>query len=300
MALLKYNEWNSLNEGKLIDKIKDWLSGNFGGDIGKLNDILEDYRRIELRFVDEWERIKIEIDKLELQRAQTKSDPAELKKIDRMMERNRDLVSSAQKVHEKRTDELFIKAKKIIDSNKRALPHWESKKAAIDSEVAEEMYRRSKKLADESTSTDLYYKYREAVTKAKEKDRQYLEMYGNMLDSTDKLYSRYSKDPASGKKYSDSNFEVFSKLSAIEFSEAIKDFPKEELKQLTSYLIKERNDLYVAMEIEKETLLNQVQKMPKDNKTKEFSAEKLKEINQKYMSRIRELRSKITLSRRNA
>jgi hypothetical protein len=79
---LKFNEWSSLNEAGIFDKIKNWLSGTFGGSIDSLDKLANEYRSAELEYVEKWEDINVEIDKLDLERSQTKSDPAEIKRIE--------------------------------------------------------------------------------------------------------------------------------------------------------------------------------------------------------------------------
>lgn len=298
MSLLKYQEWNVLNEANLFDEIKNWLSRSFGGSIDKLDSLLNQYKKSELRFVDEWEEIRVKIDELELERSQVKNDPAELKKIDRMIDRNQAIVPTSAKAHEKKTDDLFDKAKGLIKDNKKLQAYWETNKVKVDSEVAEEMYTRAKKLADDSITSDLYTKFKKAVLNAKEKDSAFRKKYGNLLG--DKPERSSKKGESVGKEYSDSNFELLSKLSITEFAEAVKDFPKEEAKQLASYLLKERNDLYVAMDMERDNLNTEISKMPKDHKTKEYAAQKVKDIREEYMGKIRELRSKITVARKHA
>ncbi len=294
MPLLKYKEWNEINEANVFDKIKTWFSRSFGGSIDKLDSLLNQYKKSELRFVDEWEEIRVKIDELELEKSQIKNDPAEVKKLERMIDRNQSIIPTSAKAHEKKTDEIFDKAKSVIKNDKKLESYWETNKVRIDSEVAEEMYRRAKKLADDSVTSELYTKYKKAVLKAKEKDSAFKEKYGNLIG--DKAPS----EKGDKKTYSESNFEVLSKLSISEFTEAIKDFPKDEAKQLVSYLLKERNDLYLAMDMERDSLNTEIAKSEKDHKTKEYAAQKIKDIREKYMGKIRDLRSKITVARKHA
>ena len=85
---LKFDEWERLNEANLLGKITKWLSDNFGGKMSKLDSLIDEYTDAETAYVDEWERIHDELDKLELQKEQTKSDPAELKRINKFIQRN--------------------------------------------------------------------------------------------------------------------------------------------------------------------------------------------------------------------
>ena len=42
---LKFKDWDSLNEASIVDRIKNWLSGTFGGKIDSLDKLAEEYRR---------------------------------------------------------------------------------------------------------------------------------------------------------------------------------------------------------------------------------------------------------------
>ena len=299
MPLLKFKEWESINESSVLDKIKNWISDTFGGSVSKLDNILSSYKKLETKFVEEWEDIKTEIDKLELERDQIKNDPAEAKKIIRQIERQKSSIDAAAKVHEKSVSDLLSKAKSIVDENKRLKTYWETKKSKVDSEVAEDMYKIAKKLTSKTEAEKLYSKYKEAVLAAKKRDEEFKEVYGNLMGhkttaSSDKLVKSDYKNSDT-----DASFEMLSKLDILEFAEAVKELSPDVSKKLASYLIKERNDLYVAMDMERDGLNTEIERMPKDSKTKEYAAQRIKEIREKYLSKIRDLRSKITISRRH-
>ena len=296
MSLLKFKEWDQINEASVFDKIKTWFSSNFGGKIKKIDSLLGDYKDSELRFVDEWEEIRVEIDKLELQKKQVKSDPAEYKKIERLIERNKGVSTASAKAHDKKTDELMSKVKEEIGSDQKLKNYWETGKIKVDAEVSEEMYKKAKKLADQDLADELYRKYKDSVLKAKEKDEEFRKEYGDLLGGRreGKRSVDYTPD------YSESEFEVLSKLSVLDFSERVKDFPKDEAKRLVSYLLNERNDLYVQMDMERDAVNAAIAGKPSTVKVKEDAAEKLKEIREKYMPKIREMRSKITIARKYA
>ena len=181
MALLKFNEWDQLNEANVFDKIKSWFSANFGGALSRIEDLLSEYRSAETMYVDEWEKIIEEIDKLELQRSQIKSDPAEAKKIDRYIQRNKQVLEDMKKAHAKSIEHLMLKVKKEIADSRKLQSYWELNKTKIDAEVADDMLKRSKQLANVDLSGTLYSKYKEAVLKAKEKDQEFKDKYGDLL-----------------------------------------------------------------------------------------------------------------------
>jgi len=306
---LNFKEWDSLNESNIFDRIKNWLSGTFGGKIEKLDKLASEYKSAELEYVEEWENVQIEMDKLELEKSQTKNDPAELKKINRLIERNHQLMDAQTKAHEKKTDEIFNKVRESISDNKRIKTYWERLKLKIDAEIAEEMYKRAKNLADSSLSGTLYSKYKAALLKAKQKDIDFKNKYGDLMDKDIESSYKYREERGK-KKYrtdveafsddSDFTFEFLAKLSISEFTDAVKDYPSDKMKKLVSFLIKERNDRYVAMDMERDVLGKEVDNAKNKSEAKIKATEKMKSVREKYMSEIRDLRSKITIARKYA
>lgn len=297
MTLLKFNEWDQLNEANVFDKIKSWFSANFGGALSKIEDLLSEYRSAETEYVDEWEKIIEEIDKLELQRSQTKSDPAEVKKIERYIQRNRQVLEDMKKAHAKKIEHLMLKVKKAISDSRKLQSYWELNKTKIDAEVADDMLKRSKQLANVDLSGSLYSKYKEAVIKAREKDQEFREKYGDLMDKQKKSQDSPSLNKTSKSGFSDAAFDLYVTMSLGEFTNEVSELDNKERKELASYLINHRNDLYVRMEMEKES----ANEMFKSGElTREELGKRMKEIREKYMDQIRDLRSKITVARRNA
>ena len=306
---LKFKEWDRLNEANILDKIKNWLSGTFGGSVESLDKLANEYRSAELEYVEKWEDINVELDKLDLERSQTKSDPAEMKRIDRLIQRNNNLMDAQSRSHEKKTENIFAKVKDVIKENERIRIYWEKLKTKIDANVSEEMYKKAKNLANSSLSTSLYSKYKAALLKAKQKDTDFRNKYGNLM-SDDIESNRRSKDkyrssddyvePSKPGNESDSSFEFLSKLPLIEFTNAIKGYIPAQGKKLVSFLLKERNDRYVAMDMERDLLNKEVENSSNPNETRAFASKRIKEIREKYMDEIRDLRSKITIAKKYA
>jgi len=303
---LNFKDWESLNEANIFDKLKNFLSGAFGGDVSKLDSLGEEYRSAEMDYVDEWESIQEEIDKLELERSQTKADPAEIKKIDRLVQRNNQLLTAQEKAHAKKTDDIFAKVKKIISENRRLRIYWERLKSKIDVEITQDMYEKAKKLADSSLSGNLYGKYKDALLKSKQKDEEFREKYGNLMTREIQVRSKSSKyddfdiDSSEPEIKFKTSFSYLANLPISEFSKEIKDLDRKEAKSLLSYLIKERNERYVAMDLEKDALNKFVTKASDKTKARDIAEDKAKDIRAKYMGEIRDLRSKITLTRKYA
>jgi hypothetical protein len=307
---LNFKEWNSLNEAGIFDQIKNWLSSTFGGSIDSLDKLANEYRSAELDYVEKWEDIHVEIDKLDLERSQTKSDPAEIKRIDRLIERNNQLMDSQARAHEKKTESIFVKVRDVIGENKRVRIYWEKLKTKVDADIAEEMYKRAKNLADSSLSGSLYAKYKAAVLKAKQKDIDFRNKYGNLMTKDIESGERFKEKSRStrsggsekksndGSNESDASFEFLSRLPLTEFTNAIKGYNSAQAKKLVAFLLKERNDRYVAMDMERDILNKEVDNSNNPEEARNLASKRIKEIREKYMDEIRDLRSKITIARK--
>jgi regulator of replication initiation timing len=232
-----------------------------------------------------------------------------MKRIDRLIQRNNNLMDAQSRSHEKKMENIFAKVKDVIKENERIRIYWEKLKTKIDANVAEEMYKKAKNLANSSLSSSLYSKYKAALLKAKQKDIDFRNKYGNLM-SDDIESNRRSKDkyrssddyvePSKPGNESDSSFEFLSKLPLIEFTNAIKGYIPAQAKKLVSFLLKERNDRYVAMDMERDLLNKEVENSSNPDKARAFASKRIKEIREKYMDEIRDLRSKITIAKKYA
>ena len=133
--------------------------------------------------------------------------------------------------------------------------------------------------------------------KAREKDQEFREKYGNLLDKQKKQQWTSGSNKTSNSGFSDAAFDLYASMSLSDFTNEVSELDNKERKELTSFLINHRNDLYVRMETEKETAN---ERFKSGELTREEVGKMLKEIREKYMEPIRDLRSKITIARRNA
>ena len=297
---LKFKEWDALNEASVFDKIKTWFSSNFGGAVSKLDGLLSDYRSAELEYVDEWQEIAEEMDKLDLERDQTKSDPAELKKIERYIQRNREVLANSKKAHAKKIDHMMNVVRDVISDNSKLRNYWEMNKSRVDADVSEEMYKRSKDLADPVFSGGLYDKYKAAVLLAKKKDTEFREKYGDLMGSAKREQAKSSPKSNSSQTANEASVDLYMTMSLSDFTESVADMEPAQAKALASTLTKKRNDLYTEMEMEREALNDAISKKTGIGANRDDAAKKIKEIREKYMEAIRDLRSKITIARRRA
>jgi len=296
--LLNFKEWEyqNINEKDAgLDKIVNWLSSNFGGSISKIDNLLSDISSIETKYSQEWNEIQTDIDALEIQKAQAKSDPAEAKKIERMIDRNQKLLSALSKKRKADIDKIDSKVEKITKGNQRLISYWNLKKSELEADLAENLYKMAKDLTDESIADDLYNKYKKAALDAKKKDDRFREKFGKLdlakpsilkSDGVDKVISKanFSMDP------------IFS-MNAPQFTKFVQDLEKGQVGALIKAMQSERNEKYAILDTERDRLEDQAKKkgLSADSVEKDMS-----DLRETLMRQIRDLRTKITIARRYA
>jgi len=294
---LSFEEWESLYEGQFFDKIKNFLSRSVGGAVGKLDELLDSYRRSENDYIKDWDNGSIEKDKLEIELAQSKSDPAEIKKIERMIKRNRDVLATSQKSRSDRSEAIDKKARSIIKGNERLSTYWEVEIARVNAEVSEKMHKKAKELNDESEASRLYDIYQKSLFSSKQKEEEFKSKFGSSF-SEKGIRPEKETDLEAGEG-TDGSQELYLNLPLKDFTAKVKTLGSKERKALVSRLVKERNDRYVAMDIEQDALVKQLESKKLKGKELEEGRSKIKEAKQKYLEEIRDLRGKITIARRN-
>ena len=274
--ILNYDSWGDIQEGnKGFDKIANWMSKNFGGGVSKLDSLISDMRTSENEYVDEWEDITTDIDSLEVEKSQTKSDPAEMKKIERIIERKKGLLSALDKKQEKDLAEFKSKAEDIFGKNIRLKDYWNTEMTRLESEIAEDLYNKAKDLSSKSESDKLYRKYKDSLDRSRDKDSEFRKKYGSFVTArSNSNISQFSLDP-------------YINMDLKSFEERVKGMDNSEVSKLIKYIRRERNERYASMDTEKASM--ESAKAP-DNK--------IKEMTERYMKQIRDLRTKITISKR--
>ena len=295
---LSFEEWESLHEGQFFDKIKNFLSRSVGGAIGKLDDLLSSYRRSENDYIKDWDEGSIEKDKLEIELAQSKSDPAEIKKLERMMKRNRDVHSTAQKARADRSEAIDKKARSITKGNERLSEYWEVEVSRVNAEISERLHKKAKGFNDESEASRLYDVYQKSLFASKEKEEDFKSKFGSSFMDSGAIQTDKEIDLGVGRG-TDGSQELYLNLPIKDFASKVKTLSPRERKALTSRLVNERNERYVAMDIEQDALIKQMDSRKLKGKELEDEKNKIKEAKQKYLEEIRDLRGKITIARRN-
>lgn len=292
--ILRFPEWKNkpVNESDSFSKIMNWLSSNFGGSVAKIDGLLSKINSIETKYISDWNEIQTDLDSLDLQKDQTKNDPAEYKKIERMIDRNRRLLSALNKKKSTEIAKIDNKVEEIAGDNQKLIAYWNSKKSKLEAELAEKIYKLSKDLTDETIADELYNKYRKAVLSAKEKDDKFLKKFGRM---------DFSKSPdRKQEEVVNLNRPQFSldpilAMNAAQFTKYVQGLERNQVKSLIKFLMTERNERYAFIDTERD-------RMEASASTKGASKEELnksfKEFRENLMQQVRDLRTKITIARR--
>jgi hypothetical protein len=296
--LLNFKEWESQNlneKDSSLDKIMNWLSSNFGGTISKIDSLLSDVNSIETQYSKDWNEIQTDIDALEVKKAQTKSDPAEAKKLERMIDRNQKLLTALNKKRKADISKVDDRVEKLVNGKQRLVSYWNLKKSELEADLAEKMYKMAKDLTDDSVSDELYDKYKKAALDAKEKDERFREKFGKL----DLAKPSTLKSDAESRAISGANFSmdpIFS-MNAPQFTKFVQDLEKSQVGALIKSMQSERNERYATLDTERDRLEAQAKKKGLSDGSVKDSISELRET---LMKQIRDLRTKITIARRYA
>ena len=286
--ILKFEQWNQLNEASVLTSIKNWLSGNFGGAVEKLDSLILAIKKAETGYIQEWEDVVSEIDQLEI-KLQGDVDAAQEKSTLRMVERKKQILSAIKKKKEKELENIFRKVEVITKGNARLSDYWGKEKAQADADIAKRMYDIAKSLGDDEMASDLYDKYKKFLDKSTRLEsvlsKKYKGKLGKLSDKEEEL------------EKSETSLSKLSKKPLGEFSDSVKDLDPKEARELMKICTEERNRLYVDMDLEVSRIEEEIKK--KKDRDFEIEAERnIKKIKEKYLGKIREFRSKITLAKR--
>ena len=295
--LYNFKQWQNeiaLNESKSIDNIMNWLSTNFGGSVSKIDTLLASILSIEEDYMKEWNDIQTEIDSLDVQKAQIKSDPAEAKKLERMISRNQKLLDALSKKRRSAIDAVEKKVEDATKGKQRLISYWNMKKSEAESDVAEKLYKMAKNLTDSSIADELYDKYKDAALMAKKKDEQVRSKFGDL-----KLSSPSTIEVGDEKITKTGSFSLdpILAMNAVQFTKYAQGLEKNSVKELIRFMMTERNERYATLDTERDRLEAQADK--KGISSAEVKAS-LKDLRETLMEQIRDLRTKITIARRYA
>jgi len=295
--LYNFKQWQNevaLNESKSMDNIMNWLSTNFGGSVSKIDALLAGILSIEEDYMKEWNDIQTEIDSLEVQKAQIKSDPAEAKKLERMISRNQKLLDALSKKRRSAIDAVEKKVEDATKGKQRLISYWNMKKSEAESDVAEKLYKMAKNLTDSSIADELYDKYKDAALMAKKKDEQFRSKFGDLKLSTPSTIEAGDEKLSKASNFS---LDPILAMNAVQFTKYVQGLEKNAVKELIRFMMTERNERYATLDTERDRLEAQADK--KGISSADVKAS-LKDLRETLMEQIRDLRTKITIARRYA
>jgi hypothetical protein len=292
--ILRFSEWNnrSVNESSSLDKIMNWLSSNFGGSVSKIDNLLSNINSIETKYIKDWNQIQTEIDALDIQKDQTKNDPAEYKKLERMIDRNMGLISALNKKKAAEIAKIDNKVEEIVGGNSKLIAYWNSRKSKLEADLAEKIYNISKDLTDETVSDELYQKYKKALLSARKKDADFVKKFGRL--DLSKSVEREDEETynLSRPKFS---LDPILAMNAAQFTKYVQGLEKSQIKVLIKILMTERNERYAFIDTERDRLEASGSLKGSENKDANKS---FKDFRENLMRQIRDLRTKITIARR--
>jgi hypothetical protein len=284
---LKFKEWEKLNEESIFTSIKNWFSGNFGGDVSKLDDLLYRYKKAHIAYQREWEDVVTEIDALQVKRETKATDVAEDKAISRMIERKKQFLDSIKNKQNSEIKSSQEKAEKIISGNKRLKDYWEKSKLEIDVEISKKLYDIAKDLSDTSLESELYTKYKKDLDGYLEVKKRFVEKYSETKKKTVKA------DP--------DDISRIVRMSLGEFDKEVKTITPEQARELAKACTEERNKLYVEMDLKIDQINKELGVGTKGiEEIRDEVAKRISAVKKEYLEKIREYRTKITLAKRKA
>jgi len=294
--LYKFKQWEQqvLNEANSLTDIFGWLSSNFGGSVSKIDAILSEILEIEEDYLKEWNEIQTEIDSLEVQKAQIKSDPAEAKKLERMIDRNQKLINSLTRKKNAKIGEVEKRLEDVTKGKQKLISYWNLKKSEAEAEVAEKLYKLAKNLTDSSVADELYDKYKDAALLAKKKDEQFREKFGSLKLSEPSTIETGEEKRSSVQQFS---LDPILAMNAVQFTKYVQGLEKSAVRDLIKFMMTERNERYATLDTEKDRLEDQAKKKGLGSDDVKKS---LKDLRETLMEQIRDLRTKITIARRYA
>lgn len=300
--LYNFRQWdlhNSLNEGKSMKDILNWFGNFFGGSVNKIDSYLEDIVQIEEDYIKDWDKIATEIDALQVQKAQITNDPAESRKLDRMIDRNEKLLQSMLTKKNSSVFDIEEKVRKIVEKDSKLISYWNLKKSGAEKEIAERLYDVAKKLTNPDLGEELYDKYKQAALIAKEKDEDFRKKYGEMkLPSSEFVKSSSSvKMPKNygPSKISKSTLNKILGYSGTEFEKYAKELGKENTKDLIRELIRVKNEMCALRDLDVERLEAEADKTGMSDAQLKREIRDLKAM---HTDKIGDVRTKITIARR--
>ncbi len=299
--IYNFKQWdhhNFLNEAKSMKDILNWFGSFFGGTVSKINSYVEEIAQIEEDYAKEWDKIMTDIDELEVQKAQISNDPAELRKLDRMIDRNEKLIQSALRKKNSSISDIEDRVIKLTEKDSKLVSYWNLKKTQAEKDVAERLYDISKKLANPDLGEELYDKYKKAALIAKEKDEDFRKKYGDMKLPGSPSRNFQFIDTSSNSTKTNISKGTLSKILDMndkEFEKHVNTLNPSETKNLKSDL----NTVYREMcRLRNLDLKNYREESSQKGLTQDEIQKGERDIKSSHLPKISDIRDKITYIRR--
>lgn len=169
-------ESENLSEG-IFSSIMNYFSKLLGGKIDKLDKIISKYKSNEHDYWAKWADANFKFNEADTLMRQT-SDPSEKEKYLEMKQRADKLLKVVDSSRDEVNDALSRQAQHIIKGNARLGDYYLMVKAKADEEVANESYKKLKKLSDKDTVDTLYKKVEVDTENARKKEEEFKKKYG--------------------------------------------------------------------------------------------------------------------------
>jgi len=290
---------NSLNEAKSMKDILNWFGSFFGGSLSKIDSHLEDIVQIEEDYIKEWDKIVTEIDSLEVQKAQIHNDPAESRKLDRMIDRSERLLQSLLSKKNSSVAEIEEKVRNITEKDSKLVSYWNLKKTGAEKEIAERLYDISKKLTNPDLGEELYDKYKNAALAAREKDEDFRKKYGEMKLPSTRLISSSSlkKSPKDfgPSKIDKTTLNKILGYSGTEFEKYAGELSKENARDLIRELTRVKNEMCALRDLDIERFESEAKRK---GLTETQLRREIRNLKAMHTDKIGDVRTKITIARR--
>lgn len=229
-----------VDEGVFSD-IVNYFSRVLGGKVGKLDKLVNRYKNNEEEYWPKWADANFKYNEADSLIKQT-SDPAEKSKYQEMRERADKLLTQVDKGRDEVNDSLVRQAQHVIKNNGRLKDYYLMIKAKADEEVANENYRKLKKLSDKETVETLYKKMEADTENARTKEQQFKKKYGEQVSTTlpvSKVHPKDDKKAVPFKDYGITSLSDFVLSYDKVFDAKVAEMNQANLRQLVDYMKKE-------------------------------------------------------------
>lgn len=249
--LLNFSDWgnslneNSLNEGKIADRVINSMSKTFGGKTSKMEKILNDIFVARREYVKDWEKAIKEIDKKEkdlavLDKVNPKApdDEEKIVSIKQTIRSLNDVIEKSEDKRDIKIRSLNSKGEEIYRGNARLKSYWNVRSSEYDVEIASLKHKIAKKLSNKKLQERIFGEFNSATEMLKKRARQLEENYGSLAtgtsDSSKKLKTSGNKSFRNIVDMSDKDFRSFISGIGPEEMVSLKNYIRDEHRRLAS------------------------------------------------------------------